>query len=133
MSAWRTTPTSLCAGSDGAGLAGACAMCVPKSSPLVPVPPVSPSAPRCVPTQCWAPPGRGKGPNRHHGRCCHSNNDAAMAAAGPLLPAEVEALVQALRGTELRDAGRQGCGGVPGGEGGCEFGVSLVWGSLGAS
>lgn len=108
-------------------------MCVPKSSPLVPVPPVSPSAPRCVPTQCWAPPGRGKGPNRHHGRCCHSNNDAAMAAAGPLLPAEVEALVQALRGTELRDAGRQGCGGVPGGEGGCEFGVSLVWGSLGAS
>lgn len=49
MSAWRTTPTSLCAGSDGAGLAGACAMCVPKSSPLVPVPPVSPSAPPLCP------------------------------------------------------------------------------------
>lgn len=118
MSAWRTTPTSSCAGSDGAGPAGACAVCVPKLSPLAPVPPVPPGAPRCVPTRSWAPPGCGGGPSRHHGRRCHSDAGTAMAAAGPLLPAEAEALVQALRGTELRDAGGQGCGGVPRGEGG---------------
>lgn len=58
-----------------------------------------------------------------------------MAAAGPapLLPAEAEALVRALQGTELRDAGGQGCGGTallgrgPGG-GGRRF-----WGVPGAS
>lgn len=33
-----------------------------------------------------------------------------MAAAEPLSPAEAEALVRALRGTELRDAGGKGCG-----------------------
>lgn len=32
------------------------------------------------------------------------------AVPGPLLPAEAEALVGALRGTELRDIGGQGCG-----------------------
>lgn len=52
-----------------------------------------------------------------------------MAAAGPLLPAEAEALVQALRGTELRDAGGQGCGGVRRGEEGVKiWGVSNLGG-----
>lgn len=65
-----------------------------------------------------------------------------MAAPGPapLLPAEAEALVQALRSTELRDTGGQGCGGTGSWRGGprscvfswgarrkgCKFGVSLL-------
>lgn len=78
---------------------------------------------------------RGRQPREGGGRRCHSDAAAAMAAAGPapLLPAEAEALVRALQGTELRDAGGQGCGGTallgrgPGG-GGRRF-----WGVPGAS
>lgn len=48
---------------------------------------------------------------------CHSDAAAAMAGPAPLLPAEAEALVRALQGTELRDTGGQGCEGW-GGAGG---------------
>lgn len=41
---------------------------------------------------------------------CHS--DAMAAGPAPLLPAEAEALVRSLQGTELRDTGGQGCGGT---------------------
>lgn len=78
-------------------------------------PPRRQGAPESSPRRQWpaeAPPLRQGAAERPERSRCHSDA-AAMAAPGPtpLLPAEAEALVQALRGTELRDTGGQGCGG----------------------
>lgn len=113
MSAWRTTPISSCAGSDGAGPAGVRAARVPacpRLPPYVPQPAGTPPRRQGAPEALPRRKGSGGGPSRRRRRRGHSNVADAMAAAEPLSPAEAEALVRALRGTELRDAGGKGCG-----------------------
>lgn len=95
----------------------------PSCPPLSQCPLCPPVPPVVSPHGAGRPQGAAKAPAAIMAAVAIATTTDAMAAAGLLLPAEVEALVQALRGTKLRDAGGQGCGGVPRGKGGGQ-----IWG-----
>lgn len=88
----------------------ACVPACPRPPPRVPQPAGTPPRLQGAPEALARLKGSSGDPSHQRRRRSHSDATDAMAAAEPLSPAEAEALVRALRGTELRDAGGKGCG-----------------------